>query len=85
MSVVERAQGMLFGKKHDLKKQSQFLDGQNDVKLAQAMAYRDYIRKTQRKNKANSLAFGVPRSEDCVKMRKSNLKKQSQFGCSERD
>jgi len=30
-------------------------------------------------NKPNLLAFGVLRSADSVKMRKSNLKKQSQF------
>jgi hypothetical protein len=36
-------------------------------------------------NKPNLLAFGVLRSADSVRMRKSNLKKQSQFAGRQND
>jgi len=45
---------MLFGKKHDLKKQTQFSNDQNDVKTILTMVYEDYNWLDQRKNKANS-------------------------------
>jgi len=41
--------------------------------------YEEFCDLSRRKNKANLLAFNVLRSACCVKMRKGNLKKQSQF------
>ena len=41
--------------------------------------YEEFCALGRRKNKANLLAFSVLRSADSVKMRKRNLKKQSQF------
>ena len=50
------AQGTLFEKKRDLKKQSQFSGGQNDVKSVQAMTYGDFNGLRRLKNKANFFA-----------------------------
>ena len=44
---------------NDLKKQSQFQNGQNDVKSIITMVYGDYDGQGQRKNKANFLGRGV--------------------------
>ena len=41
--------------------------------------YEEFHALRRRKNKANLLAFGVLRSAYCDKMRKRDLKKQSQF------
>jgi len=50
-----------------------------DINACVKRKYENDVRFEGPKNKANLLAFSVLRSADSVRMRKSNLKKQSQF------
>jgi hypothetical protein len=60
---------------HNLKKQTQFMKGQHDVKSILTMGYGNIGGSVRRKNKANLF-----RTEYCVmRIAKRNLKKQSQF------
>jgi hypothetical protein len=63
---------------HNLKKQSQFLDGQYGTMLIITMTYGDFNGWKRRKNKAKQSQF--VRSTYCVlRTAKRYLKKQSQF------
>ena len=61
----------------ELKKQSQFFKGQNDVKSILIMVYGDFDGPSQRKNKPNQTQFMLAPST--AGGWKTNLKKQSQF------
>jgi hypothetical protein len=62
----DSAQGTLFEKKRDLKKQSQFLGVQNDVKSMLAMTYGDFDSWRLQKNKAKQSQSACFSRKACV-------------------